>query len=140
LNQVNSTADDEEEIRQLVRTWMTATRDGDIERVLELMTDDALFLTPGREPMSKAEFARLSKAQTGPEAPKIEGDSQIQEIQVVDGWAFMWSKLSIVITPPGSTEKIVRSGQTLSVLRKEAGQWRLARDANLLTTQPKGAI
>jgi ketosteroid isomerase-like protein len=40
------------------------------------------------------------------------------------------------MTPPGQDAPVRRSGYTLTVLRKEAdGQWRLARDANLLAAE-----
>ena len=32
--------------------------------------------------------------------PKIDGSSEIQEIQVSGDWAFMWTKLSAMVTPP----------------------------------------
>ena len=51
---------DEAEIRALVRNWQSATQAGDTEAVLRLMTDDVVFLVPGRPPMHKAEFAALS--------------------------------------------------------------------------------
>jgi ketosteroid isomerase-like protein len=35
------------------------------------------------------------------------------------------------MTPEGG-EPVKRSGYTLTILRKELGQWRLARDANLI--------
>lgn len=38
---------DEREIRDLVASWMKATREGDSETVLNLMADDAIFLVPG---------------------------------------------------------------------------------------------
>ena len=39
-------------------------------------------------------------------------------------------------TFPTEAEAVRRAGYTLTLLRKEAdGQWRLARDANLLTRQ-----
>ena len=38
---------DEQEIRNLVATWMAATKAGDIERVLSLMAEDVVFLLPG---------------------------------------------------------------------------------------------
>jgi len=41
-------SDDEQAIRQLVQDWMDFTRRGEFDRVLNLMTDDALFLTPGQ--------------------------------------------------------------------------------------------
>lgn len=55
---------DEAEIRQLVRTWMHATQAGDVKTVLSLMTDDVVFLVPGRPPMQNDEFARAAKARS----------------------------------------------------------------------------
>jgi uncharacterized protein (TIGR02246 family) len=42
---------DEQEIRQLVSTWMTASKAGDVEKVLSLMADDVVFLVTGQPPM-----------------------------------------------------------------------------------------
>jgi len=123
---------DEQEIRQLIATWMSATRSGDVATVLSLMSDDVVFLLPGREPMRKAEFAAAAKQQSGEEGPKIDGTSEIQEIKVLGDWAFMWTKLKVVVAPPGAAKTLTRAGHTLSVLKKEDGKWVLARDANLL--------
>ena len=48
---------DEQEIRDLVSTWMAATKAGDVDTVLSLMTDDVVFLVPGQPVMRKADFA-----------------------------------------------------------------------------------
>lgn len=54
---------DEQEIRQLVATWMAATKAGEIETVLGLMADDVVFLLPGRPPMiGKSTFAAAAPA------------------------------------------------------------------------------
>lgn len=121
---------DEQEIRTLVRTWLEASRQGDTDKVLGLMTDDVVFLLPGRPPMRKPEFAAAARAQAAA-APRIDGESDIQEIQVMGDWAFLWSRLRVVATPPGGAP-IERAGHTLTILRKENGRWLLARDANLL--------
>jgi len=123
---------DEAEIRKLVATWMDATKRGDVEGVLALMTDDVVFLVPGRPPMGKAEFAGGARAQASGQAPKFDGTSEIQEVQVVGDWAFMWTRLRVVATPPDGSPPVERAGHTLTVLRKEGGRWKLARDANLL--------
>jgi uncharacterized protein (TIGR02246 family) len=123
---------DEAQIRELVVKWMDATRAGEPDRILELMTEDVVFLMPGREPMRKAEFAAGARAQAGGKAPKFDGRSEIQEVQVCGDWAFMWTKLSVVATPPDGGAQTKRAGHTLTVLRKENGKWRVARDANLL--------
>src|SRR4051812_40835572 len=123
---------DEQEIRQLVATWLTASKAGDIETVLALMAEDVVFLVPGQPVMRKADFAAVATAQSGQAAPSIEGTSEIQEIKVLGEWAFMWTKLTIVATPPSPSQPVTRAGPTLSILKKEKGKWVLARDANLL--------
>ena len=120
---------DQQEIRELVASWMAATKAGDTQTVLSLMTEDVVFLTPGHAPMmGKASFAAAAKTQ-GP--VQFDGTSEIREIQVLGEWAFMWSKLTVVVTSPGG-RSMTRAGHTLSVLRRENGKWLLARDANML--------
>src|ERR1700750_2144285 len=117
---------DEDAIRQLVATWLSATKAGDVDTVLDLMTDDAVFLVPGRPPMRKADYASAAKAQAAHAAPSFDGTSEIQELQVLGDWAWMWTKLRVVATPPDGSPATTRSGHTLTILRKEQGRWRLA--------------
>ena len=123
---------DEEEIRDLVSAWIAATKAGDIDKVLSLMSDDVVFLMPGQPVMRKRGFAAAARAQAGASGPAFDGTSEIQEIRVLGDWAFMWTKLTVVVTPAGGGPPITRSGHTLSVLRKDNGRWVLARDANML--------
>lgn len=125
-------SDDERAIRQVVETWMKASRSGDLDTVLGLMTEDVVFMVPGQEPFGKETFAALSKGASG---SGIEGTSEIVELKVLGDWAFIRNRIAMQMTPPGG-ETVRRAGYTLTLLRKEAdGQWRLARDANLLTRQ-----
>ncbi len=123
---------DEDQIRDLVSDWMAASKAGDVRTVLELLTEDAVFLLPGRAPMRKDEFASALRAQAGQAAPKIDGQSDIQEIKVLGDWAFMWTRLKVTATPPDGSPPLEREGHSLTILRKDQGRWRLARDANLL--------
>ena len=122
---------DEAQIRELVSTWMAATKSGDVETVLSLMTDDVVFLIPGRPVMRKGDFAAAAKSQASA-GLKFDGKSDIQEVKVSGDWAFMWSKLTVVAEPPDGTAPTVRAGHTLTVFHRENGHWLLARDANLL--------
>jgi uncharacterized protein (TIGR02246 family) len=122
-------SDDERAIRDLVETWMRASQAGDTARVLGLMADDVVFMVPGREPFGKDAFAVMAKDMAG---VRMEGSSDIRELQVLGDWAYLRNHITVAITPPsGRTMK--RAGYTLTVLRKEGGKWLLARDANLLT-------
>src|SRR5215831_20278839 len=123
---------DEQEIRQLISTWMAATKAGDVETVLSLMADDVVFLVPGQPVMRKADFAVAARAQSGQEGPQFDGTSEIQEIKILGDWAFMWTKLTVVVTPPRGAQSMTRAGYTLSILKKQNGKWVLTRDANML--------
>ena len=121
---------DETTIRALVDKWMAASRIGDVEAVLALMTDDVLFMVPGREPFGKREFAEQSR---GMKDVRIEGTSEIQELEILGDRAWLRNHIDLRIVPPNG-EPIHRTGYTLTILRKEAdGHWRLMRDANLVT-------
>lgn len=128
---------DEQEIRQLVSTWMSATKAGDVEKVLSLMADDAVLLVPGKPPMGKGDFAATARAQSGADGPKFDGTSEIQELKILGDWAFMWQKLTVVATPPNGAPPITRAGHTLTILKKQNGKWMLARDANMLAVVAK---
>jgi uncharacterized protein (TIGR02246 family) len=125
---------DEQQIRDLVKTWLAATKSGDIDTVLGSMTDDVLFLLPGRQPMTKSEFAAASRPQRGEGKPIIDGTSNILEVTVVGELAYIVSQLSIKVTPPGGGPFMERAGHTMSILKKVDGRWLLARDANLLVS------
>lgn len=123
-------SEDERAIRQLVETWMTASKTGDTEKVLSLMADDAIFMVPGQEPFGKEAFRAAAQGQKG---LHIEGKSDIRELKVEGDWAYLRNHIDIAMTlPDGKTTR--RSGYTLTILRKTPkGRWLLSRDANLLT-------
>ena len=121
---------DERTIRDLVDTWMKASRAGDTDTVLSLMSDDVIFMVPGREPFGKQTFSANSRTMDG---VKLEGSADIRELKVLDDWAYLRNFIEITVTPPDGAP-VRRSGFTLTVLRKEPdGRWLLSRDANLVT-------
>lgn len=122
--------EDERAIREVVETWMSASRAGDVATVLDLMTDDVVFMVPGREPFGKAEFAASANNAQG---ISLDSVADIREVRVLGDWAYLRNHITVTMTPAGGTP-VRRSGYTLTVMRRESdGRWRLARDANLLT-------
>ena len=117
---------DETEIRRLVSTWMSATQAGDVAAVMGLMTDDVVFLVPGKAPMRKKDFEATAKAQAAHAAPKFEGSSEIQEVQVNGDLAFAWSKLTVVATPPAARPPAPAPGTHSPCSRRwqASGCWR----------------
>ncbi len=122
------TTADERAIHQLIDDWIQASAQGDLDRVLSMMSDDVVFMTVDREPFGKQEFAAQSRALQG---VKIEGRATPVEIKVLGDWAYLRNRLEVKITPPhGDQGK--RAGYTLTILRRQSGRWVITRDANLL--------
>jgi len=95
-----------------------------------LMTDDVVFMTPGREPFGKEAFAAASGAM---QDIQIDGHAEIIELAILGDWAYIRNHIDLTMTPRNGTPQR-RAGYTLTLLRKEPdGRWRLARDANLVT-------
>jgi uncharacterized protein (TIGR02246 family) len=121
---------DEQAIRDLVDTWMRASRAGDTATVLSLMTDDVVFMVPGREPFGKEAFAAASD---GMKNVTVDGKASIIELQVLGDWAYVRNHIDITVTPSAGTA-VRRSGYTLTIMRKQPdGRWLLARDANVVS-------
>lgn len=78
--------DDEQAIRELVDKWMQASREGDTQTVLDLMTDDVLFMVPGREPFGKEAFRATSESMRD---IRMDGRAEVREIELLGDWA--WS-------------------------------------------------
>src|SRR5262249_42957527 len=108
--------EDERAIRALVDRWMAASRAGDVATVLSLMADDAIFMVPGRAPFGKDAFRAASEGMKG---ARLDGRSEIEELQVFRDWAYLRNRIDITITPSGGTP-MRRSGYSLSILRKGA--------------------
>jgi uncharacterized protein (TIGR02246 family) len=121
---------DEQAIRELIATWLSASKAGDTEKVLSLMSEDVVFLVCGQPPMrGKAAFAA---SQAGLRDVELEASSEIQEMRVLSDWAYVSTHLTVVITPKSGGASIKRAGNTLSILEKQNGSWVIVRDANLL--------
>ena len=88
---------DEQAIRDLVVTWLDATKRGDVATVLSLMADDVVFMVPGQEPFGKEAFAASAAKMQN---VVIDGTSDIQELTILGDWAWMRNRLKVTITRP----------------------------------------
>jgi uncharacterized protein (TIGR02246 family) len=123
---------DTAKVRALVEAWCAASEAGDLDALLPLMTDDILFLTPANPPMTRAAFIAGFSAMQG--KVRIACHSNIQEITIDGPLAILRNQLVVEIHPLSGGDPIRHAGDVLSVLRRGPdGQWRLWRDANLLT-------
>src|SRR5438105_965054 len=83
---------DEDAIRDVIATWIAATKAGDTQTVLRLIHDDALFMVPGVAPFGKIAFAQASDTM---KRVSFEGESEVLEIEVLGNVAWCRTRLSI---------------------------------------------
>jgi uncharacterized protein (TIGR02246 family) len=123
---------DEQAIRGLVERWHRATAAGDIDAILPLMAEDVVFLVPVGPPMKGRGVFEQGLRQVL-ESHRIESSGEIQEIHASGDLAYCWNRLHVRMIPLAGGEPLVRSGDALTIFRKQKdGAWVLARDANLL--------
>src|SRR5205085_1632317 len=124
--------DDEVAIRDLIATWIAASKSGDTETVLRLIHDDALFMVPGMKPFGKTAFAQSSQSMR---SVSFEAESDVLEVEIRGDVAWCRTRLAVTMAPDGQ-KPVRRSGFTLTIFRKSpAGQWQLFSDANLLAVE-----
>jgi uncharacterized protein (TIGR02246 family) len=124
--------DDERQIRRLIEAWIGASNARNLPALMDMMTDDVVFMTPGRAPFGKAEFAADSQRM---KSVTIDASAEVQEIEVFGPRAYIRNHIRIELTSPGQAPRRM-SGYAMSILRKETnGRWRIARDANLVAPE-----
>jgi uncharacterized protein (TIGR02246 family) len=129
---VSAGEDDERQIRKLIDSWIAASNARNLPALMDMMTDDVVFMTPGRAPFGKAEFAADSQRM---KSVTIDARAEVQEIEVFGPRATIRNHIQIELTSPGQAPKRM-SGYAMSILRKEGdGRWRIARDANLVVPE-----
>ncbi len=127
-----SADEDTRQIRQLVDSWIAASNARNLPALMDMMTDDVVFMTPGRAPFGKAEFAADSQRTKN---VAIDARAEVQEIEVAGPRAYIRNHIQVELTSPGQAPKRM-SGYAMSVLRKDTdGRWRIARDANLVAPE-----
>lgn len=124
---------DEQAIREMVDTWLRASKEGDVKTMLDLLADDVLFITPGKEPFGKEAFAASNEQPMND--TKMEAEIDIKEIEVVGDWAWMRSFLNVSFSRTDA-DPTKLSGHILTILKKTGeGKWVIKRDANFVAPE-----
>jgi uncharacterized protein (TIGR02246 family) len=125
---------DELAIRELHAVWIEAVNAGDLARLLGLMTDDVVFLNPGRAPLTRKEFPAAFS--TAHQHSRIRCVSELVEVVVVGDIAYTLCRDSLSVTPRMGGGATTLTGHRLTIFRRQPdGRWLLARDAHTLTPE-----
>lgn len=121
----------ERAIHDLHATWIAAVNAGDLDRLLALMNDDAVFLTPGQLPSRRDDFA--ANFASAHERLRVRCTSELEEVVAVGGVAYTRSRDGLSVVPRAGGEPTQLAGYRMTVYREQPdGRWLLARDIHTL--------
>ena len=127
---------EERGIRQVHSTWISAVNAGDLARLLTLMTDDVVFLSPGQAPFGRQDFP--AGFSTAHQQFQILCISELEEVVVVGEIAYTLCRDSLSMTPRAGGETTELAGHRITIYGKQPdGRWLLARDAHTLSAVEK---
>jgi uncharacterized protein (TIGR02246 family) len=127
---------DERKIHEVHSTWIEAVNAGDLVRLLNLMADDAVFLSPGQAPFGRDGF--FSAFSAAHQTLRFSCISELEEIVVVGEVAYARSRDTLSMARRAGGEGVQLSGHRITVYRRRPdGRWLLARDAHTLTPVEK---
>jgi uncharacterized protein (TIGR02246 family) len=123
---------DEREIRTTHSIWIDAVNSGDLDRLLTLVAEDVVFLTPGQAPVGwKGLSSNLMAAH---QQMRICCASELEEVVVVGEVAYTRSRDALSVTPRAGGKTAQFAGHRMTVYRKQRdGRWLLARDLHNLS-------
>jgi uncharacterized protein (TIGR02246 family) len=111
---------------------MDAVNAGDLVRLLTLMSDDVVFLNPGRPPIGRDEFPAVFSA--AHQHARIQCISELDQVEVVGEVAYTLCRDSLTVAPRAGGEGAGLAGHRITIYRKQPdGRWLLARDVNTLS-------
>src|SRR5690348_13761185 len=109
---------DERAIRDLHSTWIHAVNAGDLARLLDLLADDVVFLSPGRAPFGRDGFTTGFTA--AHEQFRIRCTSELQEVVVVSDLACARSRDALTVNPHAGGAASHFAGDRLTIYRKHS--------------------
>jgi uncharacterized protein (TIGR02246 family) len=130
-------ASDEREIRTVHSIWIDAVNAGDLARLLTLVAEDVIFLTPGQAPLGREGFS--SNFMTAHQQMRICCTSELEEVVVVAEVAYTRSRDALSVTPrAGGKAAAQLAGHRMTLYRKQRdGRWLLSRDVHTLSAVEK---
>ena len=129
-------ASDEREIRTVHSIWIDAVNAGDLARLLTLVAEDVVFLTPGQAPFGREGFS--SNFLAAHQQMRICCTSELEEVVVVSEVAYTRSRDALSVTPRAGGKAAQFAGHRMTVYRKQRdGRWLLSRDIYTLSAVEK---
>lgn len=122
---------DRKAILMLLDKWREATRAKNIDAILELVTDDVVFLPSSVPPIEGKGAVEEMYGTFFPRYREIRHEAIIEEMRVAGDWAFLWGTDELRLTPESGETETHLKGKGLSILKRQSDEsWRFWRGIN----------
>lgn len=125
---------DVESIHKLRDEWKTASDARDVNKIISLITDDAVILAPNSPPLVGKQAVE-TMYRTMLNLYKIEQNFIYEEVVVQGDWAYAWGHDEVTMTSLAGGETMRATGYGMMIMRREADGWKYARGINNMTRQ-----
>lgn len=124
---MNTISDDITAIKELLQAWHNGWQTSDIEALLALFTEDAILMPQGRR-VVKGKDAIRSLYEAFFTAYTVQGECDLQDIEVCGDLGYFWVTYTLTATPKGKGEVIKENSKSVFILRCQVGTgWKIAR-------------
>lgn len=119
-------------IRTVIESWYRAMQDGDVDRLISLVTRDVIVKPPGVTPITgRSALHGALSAFLKEQSEAV--DYEIQEVEVCGQLAFARIFEHAAMRPRSGADAFTVSGIHLTILRRQPdGEWLVARDISSL--------
>ncbi len=108
---------EERSIREVHLTWIDAVNAGDLDRLLAMMADDAVLLSPGNRPIDRDGFC--VNYSTARQQLQFHCNSELEEVVVVGKVAYTRSRDALSVSPRGGGDATQFAGHRITIYRKQ---------------------
>ena len=112
-------------LKELIANYAKAVNSGDIEGLLSLYAEDALFMPDGVRTLKKGQIGRSGLEQFSRKAFEIEFFDI--KIEVHGSTAFAEAVAKTAASRPDSASRLEATSRDLFVFRHENGRWKIIR-------------
>lgn len=114
-------------IEAVAQEYADAVGADDLDRWMETLSDDIVFLPPGHPPVSGKDAVRRWAKESFFDPFRMRLDYAFDEVEVAGPWAFVRGRFTLPLNPKDGSEPTEARGNFLDVYRKDGGAWKYAR-------------
>lgn len=119
-------SEDSDAIRQLAEDWRSGWLAGDADALLALYADDPVLMPWGQPPVLGKDAIRPLYQSVFKEYA-FNSETRVMEVEACGDLGYFWCTYKMMATPKTGGKALGEEGKAVFILRREHGNWKIAR-------------